>query len=123
MAANWRIAVSLAFHRSIGAERKIARLRLLRDRWAKRLVAESDRVKLLTDIGPGKNGAIATFNVAGMDMSKLYGWLWGTHRIATGPQNNPEFTGIRVTPNVYTTLDEVDTFVERMLVAIKKGIV
>jgi isopenicillin-N epimerase len=116
------IAVSLAFHRSIGADRKIARLRLLRDRWARALMAESDRVHLLTDIRPGKNGAIATLHVDGMDMSKLYGWLWGTHRIATGPQNHPEFTGIRVTPNVYTTLDEVDTFVERMRTAIKKGI-
>ena len=31
------IAVALAFHRGIGAERKAARLRYLRDRWAKRL--------------------------------------------------------------------------------------
>ena len=45
------IAVALAFHRAIGAERKIARLRYLRDRWAKRLIAEGKgRVKVLTPL-------------------------------------------------------------------------
>ena len=33
------IAVALAFHRGIGVERKAARLRYLRNRWAKRLLA------------------------------------------------------------------------------------
>src|SRR5262249_8708221 len=33
------IAAAMAFHRGIGAERKAARLRWLRDRWAKRLTA------------------------------------------------------------------------------------
>ena len=116
------IAVSLAFHRNIGAERKIARLRLLRDRWAKRLVAESPRVRLNTDIRPGKNGAIASFTVEGMDMTKLNGWLWATQKIATAGQNHPEYQGIRVTPNVYTTIDEVDRFSEKVLAAIRLGI-
>jgi selenocysteine lyase/cysteine desulfurase len=116
------ISVSLAFHRSIGADRKIARLRMLRDRWAKRLMAESDRVHLLTAIGPNTNGAIATFNIDGVDMGKLNGWLWNNHKISTAGLNNPEFSGMRVTPNVYTTLDEIDRFGDKVLLAINKGI-
>lgn len=116
------IAVSLTFHRSIGADRKIARLRFLRDRWARRLMAESDRVRLLTAIGPNVNGAIATFTIDGMDMPKLNGWLWANHKIATAGQNHPEYQGIRVTPNVYTSLDEIDRFVDKVLIAIRKGI-
>ena len=116
------IAVSLAFHRSIGAERKIARLRMLRDRWAKRLMAETDRVHLLTALGPNTNGAIATFNIDGIDMGKLNGWLWNNHKISTAPLNHPEFQGMRITPNVYTTLDEVDRFADKVLLAVKKGI-
>ena len=116
------VAVSLAFHRSIGAERKIARLRFLRDRWAKRLMAESDRVRLLTALGPNTNGAIATFRIEGMDMQKLTGWLWASHKIAVGGQGHPEIMGIRVTPNVYTSLDEIDRFCEKVLIAIKQGI-
>jgi hypothetical protein len=32
-----------------------------------------------------------------------------------------EFNGLRVTPNVYTSLDEIDTFGDRMVEAIRKG--
>ena len=116
------IAVSLAFHRSIGADRKIARLRMLRDRWAKRLMAESDRVHVLTALGPNTNGAIATFNIDGMDMPALNGWLWAKYKISAAGQRHPEYQGIRVTPNVYTTLDEVDRFTDKVMLAITKGI-
>jgi isopenicillin-N epimerase len=35
---------------------------------------------------------------------------------------HPEFRGLRVTPNVYTTTRDIDTFVEAMNQAIEKGI-
>ena len=116
------IAVALAFHRAIGAERKIARLRFLRDRWAKRLLAASDRVKMLTPIGPNESGAIGVVAVEGMDIGKLQGWLMAKHRIVTTPLIHTEFQGLRVTPNVYTTLDEVDFFADKMTEAIRRGI-
>ena len=115
------ISVALAFHRSIGAERKIARLRFLRDRWAKRLLAASDRVHMLTPIGPEKSGAIGVVAIDGMDFGKLGGWLAGKHHIVTTPMVQPEFSGLRVTPNVYTTLDEIDYFADRMVEAVTKG--
>ena len=116
------IAVALAFHRAIGSERKIARLRQLRDRWAKRLLAASDRVKMLTPIGPNESGAIGVVAVDGMDIGKLQGWLLARHRIVTTPLIHPEFNGLRVTPNVYTTLDEIDLFADRMEQAIRRGV-
>ena len=116
------IAAALAFQRAIGAERKFARLRWLRDRWAKRLLAESDRVRVLTPLDSPYAGAICLFGVEGLDMPKLGGWLYDKHRIVTTPIVHPEFTGIRITPNVYTTPDEVDTFADRVLFAIKQGI-
>ena len=116
------ISAALAFHRAIGAERKIARLRYLRDRWAKRLPAESDRVKVLTPLDSPYAGAIGFFTVAGMDTDKLYGWLLEKNKIVTTPITHPEFKGIRITPNVYTTVDEVDLFAEKVLEAVKKGV-
>ena len=116
------IAVAIAFHRSIGAERKIARLRYLRDRWAKQLLAASDRVHMITEIGPTKSGAIGVYGIDGMDMGKLGGWLFSQHNIVTTPMVNDEFKGMRVTPNVYTTVDEVDLFADRVNKAIKTGI-
>jgi selenocysteine lyase/cysteine desulfurase len=116
------IAVALAFHRAIGVDRKIARLRQLRDRWAKRLLAASDRVRMLTPIGPNESGAIGVVAVEGMDIGKLQAWLLTKHHIVATPLIHPEFSGLRVTPNVYTTLDEVDLFADRMEQAIRRGV-
>ena len=116
------VSSALAFSRGIGPDRKIARLRYLRDRWARRLLAESDRVKVLTPLSGEKSGAICLFNVEGMDPGKLGGWLLDKHRIVSTPIVHPEFQGIRVTPNVYTTVEEIDTFSDAVLKAIKTGI-
>lgn len=116
------VSVAIAFHRGIGAERKIARLRYLRDRWAKALLAESPRVRVLTELGSDKAGAICLFGVEGMDPGKLGGWLMANYRIVNTPIVHPEFSGIRITPSIYTTVDEVDTFVDAVRKAIRTGI-
>ncbi len=116
------ISVAVAFHRSIGAERKIARLRWLRDRWARQVLASSDRARMLTRIGPGESGAIGVLAIDGMDMAKLGSWLLDKHRIVTTPLVSDEFQGLRITPNVYTTVAEVDLFAERVSRAVKQGI-
>ena len=116
------ISAALAFHRGIGSDRKVARLRFLRDRWAKRLLKESPRVKVLTPLDNKHSGAIALFQVDGIDNVKLGAWLAGQHRIINTPIVHPEFRGIRITPNVYTTLDEIDVFADKVLDAVRKGI-
>jgi len=117
------ISVAIAFHRSIGAERKIARLRYLRDRWAKQVLASSDRARMLTRIGPNESGAIGVLAIDGMDMGKLGTWLLDQHHIVTTPLMGDEFQGLRITPNVYNTVAEVDLFADRVSRAIKRGIV
>lgn len=117
------IAVATAFHRAIGADRKIARLRYLRDRWAKRVVAESGgRARMLTPIGPNESGAIGVVAFDGLEIGKLHSWLHSKHKVITTPLIHAEFSGLRVTPNVYTTVDEVDRFAELVLAALKKGL-
>jgi len=116
------ISVAIAFHRSIGAERKIARLRYLRDRWAKQVLASSDRARMLTRIGPNESGAIGVLAIDGMDMGKLGTWLLDQHHIVTTPLMGDEFQGLRITPNVYNTVAEVDLFADRVSRAIKRGI-
>lgn len=116
------ISAALAFHQGIGADRKIARLRYLRDRWAKRLLEESDRVAVLTPLDSEYGGAIGLVSVDGIDTKALPGWLRRKYGIVTVPILHAEFEGLRVTPNVYTTVDEVDQFAEAMLDAIDSGI-
>ena len=56
-------------------------------------------------------------------MGKLGGWLLAKHHIVTTPMVTDEFQGMRITPNIYTTLDEVDLFADRVSGAIKHGLV
>ncbi len=116
------IAAALAFHRSIGGERKIARLRYLRDRWAKRLLAFSPRVRVLTPLDSPHAGAIGLISVEGLEPSKLTPWLMEKHRIVTVAINHKEFSGLRITPNVYTTVEEVDRFGDMIERAVTQGI-
>jgi isopenicillin-N epimerase len=116
------ISAALAFHRSIGAERKVARLRYLRDRWAKPLVAASPKVKLWTPLGSEWSGGIALVQIEGIDSGKLFGYLWDKHRIVVSPTKHAQFEGVRVSANVYTTLDELDVFVDAMKQAAAKGV-
>jgi selenocysteine lyase/cysteine desulfurase len=116
------IAAALAFHREIGAERKAARLRWLRDRWARRLLAADPRVKVLTPLNGTESCGIALLHVEGLDTERLQAHLWEKHRIMTTPIVHPEFNGLRVTPNVYTRPDEVDVFVEKVEAVLRKGL-
>ncbi len=116
------IAGALAFHHGIGADRKAARLRLLRDRWARRLLAADPRVKVLTPLNDTESCGIGLIHVEGIDTVKLQSWLWEQNRIMTTPIVHPEFNGLRVTPNVYTTLPEVDLFSEKIELALRKGL-
>jgi selenocysteine lyase/cysteine desulfurase len=112
------IAEALVFHRGIGIERKAARLRYLKARWAERLTTQS-RIQLHTSLDPALSCAIGTVGIAGMKPGDIASKLWADHRIiatpiTVGPADQPEYAGVRVTPNVYTTLDEVDTFIGAM---------
>ena len=93
------IAAALAFHRSIGADRKIARLRYLRDRWAKALLAADPRIKVWTPLGDdAPSGGIGLVQIQGIDSGKLAEYLWDKHRIVTIAIKHAQFEGIRVTP-------------------------
>ena len=115
------IAEALAFHEGIGIERKAARLRYLKNRWAKRL-EQSGRVKLLTPYDPQQSCALANFAVEGIDAVKLGGHLWEKYRINCTPIVHAEFQGIRITPNVYTTTREIDIFCEAVEKVIRQGL-
>ena len=123
-AANFlAIGEALTFNQSIGFARKEARLRLLRDTWAKRLLSHaSGRVRLHTSLKPEFSCGIANVQIEGLDAEKLASWLWDRHRILTVAIKHAEFEGLRVTPSVYTTLEELDRFCSLIERAIDKGI-
>ena len=104
---------ALAFHEVLTTERKSARLRYLRDRWAQRL-ARHPRVRLLTDLSPEMSCGLGTFAVEGMAPSALAEALWDRARIFVVAFSHEEFTGVRVTPSFYTRIEDVDAFAEEV---------
>ena len=107
------IAEAITFHDGIGTERKAARLRYLRDRWAGRLATRST-IRIHTNLAPAHSCAIGTVQVVGTPTPAVVERLWSRWRIIATPIMHAEYEGVRVTPNVYTTLDEVDTFAAAM---------
>ena len=102
---------AITFHNTIGAERKEARLRYLKDYWVNKLLELPD-VRLHTSLEPKMSCAIANVELIGTDPRAMTDYLWDKHKIIVAPITHDEFQGLRITPNVYTTLDELDFFCE-----------
>jgi selenocysteine lyase/cysteine desulfurase len=115
------IAEALTFHEALGAERKAARLRYLRDRWMRRLEGQKG-VRLHTSFDPAMGCAIGNVGLEGVHPEALVKHLWERRRIIVTPIVHEEFQGLRITPNVYTTLGEVDAFGDEMEKVIARGL-
>jgi selenocysteine lyase/cysteine desulfurase len=120
---------ALAFHQAIGAERKAARLRYLTLRWANALRVHP-RIRILSNLGePAETWAVAAVNIEGVDVRSLARFLMDKYRIVVvalvggAPPNQVyDYQALRISPNVYTTLEEIDTFVAAMEDAMKNGV-
>ena len=115
------IGEAILFHRAIGAERKAARLRTLARRWETRL-RDIPRVRIHTPLDDAQSCAIGTVEIEGIEPGPLQHYLFHTHRIFVTPIVHDEFKGLRITPSVYTTFDEIDRFAEVLETVARKGL-
>ena len=121
-AANFlAIADALLFHQGIGPARKQARMLYLRDRWARALAAEP-KVRLHTSLAPGFASGVANVEVEGVDAVALADHLWAKDRIFVVAIQHEEFQGIRVSPAVYTRVEEVDRLTEAVARVARRGL-
>ena len=126
--AKAAINEAIAFHQAIGIERKAARLRYLTLRWANALKNEP-RIRIHSNLAEGQTWGLAVVSIEGVDANKLVQHLWDKYRIvivAIGHDNPDDskmsYRALRVTPNIYTPLEEIDTFVEAMRAVAKNGL-
>lgn len=115
------IGEALLFHQGIGSKRKEARLRYLSRYWMDKL-KDTPKIRFNTSFDPNQMCAIANVQVEGLDQGKIGSYLFARHRIFTTPIVHEEFTGLRITPNLYTTLPELDRFCEVMSSIARNGI-
>jgi len=114
------ISEALIFNENIGIDRKAARLRYLRDRWALRL-AQNPKCKVLHSADPAQSCGIGFLAFNGVDPGAIRETLLSKYAIYTAFVPHEEYTGLRVTPNVYTTVREIDSFAEAVEREVKKS--
>lgn len=114
-ASEMAIGAAVDFHDVIGAGRKEARLRFLKDYWVNQ-VKDMPRVRFLQSATPHQSCAIANISVEGMKPEEVSAELFNRHRIHTVAINWENIHGVRVTPNVYTSTKDLD----RLVAAIRK---
>ena len=115
------IGEALLFHNGIGGKRKEARLRYLSRYWMNKL-KDVPKIRFNTSFDPTQSCAIANVHIEGTDPKAVTRYLFDKHRIFTVPIIHPEFQGIRITPNLYTMLFELDRFCSVMESITKNGL-
>jgi selenocysteine lyase/cysteine desulfurase len=110
-ATKLAIGEAILFHRVIGAKRKEERLRYLSRYWIERL-RHVKGISFNTPSDPDRFCAIANFSVEGRDPHDIADLLLLKHRIIATPIVHTEFSGVRITPNIFTSLKELDRFCE-----------
>ena len=115
------IGEAILFHQGVGGKRKEARLRYLSRYWMDRL-KDIPKVRFNTSFDPAQMCAIANVQIEGIDPVKIGSYLFDKHRIFTTPIIHEEFQGLRITPNVYTTLPELERFCGVMTKIARSGL-
>ena len=115
------IGEAMLFHNGVGGKRKEARLRYLSRYWMDQLKG-IPKVRFNTSFDPAQMCAIANVQIEGLDQAKIGSYLFSQHRIFTTPIIHEEFQGLRITPNLYTTLGELNRFCEVLATIARKGL-
>jgi selenocysteine lyase/cysteine desulfurase len=105
------ISAALIFNENIGIDRKAARLRYLRDRWAHRL-AQNPKVKILHSEDPAQSCGIGFLSFNGVNAQKISEALLSKYAIITAHSPHEEYDGLRITPHIYSTIGDIDYFAE-----------
>lgn len=107
------IADSIDYYNMIGAERKEARMRYIQNYWTSK-VRKLPNIILNTPEDPARSCGIANVGVKGMEPKVLAETLLKKYKIYTVAINGAGVFGCRITPNVYTTPQELDVFVKAL---------
>ncbi len=107
------IADAIDFYNIIGVERKEARLRFLQNYWTSK-VRNLPHVILNTPADPARSCGIANVGIRGMKPAELGDILFSKYRIYTAPIDGAGVHGCRITPNVFTTITELDLLIKAL---------
>jgi selenocysteine lyase/cysteine desulfurase len=105
------IGKAIEFHDMIGSERKEKRLHYLKNYWMEK-VKDIPKVKLNTSLHPKWGCAIGNVGIEGKKPGELDSFLMDKYKVHTVGIEWENIKGVRVTPNVYTTIKNLDVLIE-----------
>lgn len=104
---------AIEFHNQIGITLKEARLRYLKNYWTTQF-KDHERIQFYTSFDDRFSGAIALFDIKNGDYKDFSSVLENKFRIHHTNSETEGAHGIRISPNIYTTLEDLDRLVEAM---------
>lgn len=105
------IGTAIDFHYGIGSTRKEARLRYLKNYWAQR-VKDMPGVVFNSSLKDDYGCVIANVRVEGLTPNELSAKLLYDYQIFTTTINHEDVKGARISPNVYTTIQDLDRLID-----------
>lgn len=114
------IGKAIEFHEMIGSERKEKRLHYLKNYWMEK-VKDLPGIRLNTSMHPKWGCAIGNIGFEGKKPGELDSFLLDKYKVHTVAITWENISGIRVTPNVYTTTKNLDVLVEGIRAYAKSG--
>ena len=107
------VSEALDYYNMLGPERKEKRLRYLQHYWTGR-VRNMPHIIINTPEDPARSCAIANVGVKGLKPGELGDILLKKYRIHSAPIDGANVHGCRITPNVYTSVEELDILVNAL---------
>jgi selenocysteine lyase/cysteine desulfurase len=108
--AEMAIGNAIDFHLLIGSKRKEERLRYLKNYWCEKAM-KIPKVKFYTSLKPAYSCAIANFGIDGWKPEDVDKELFEKKKLHVTTINHENVHGVRVSPNVYTSLYDLDQLV------------
>jgi selenocysteine lyase/cysteine desulfurase len=104
---------AIDYYLALGAERKEARLRYIQNYWSGK-VRNIPNVIVNTPVDPARSCGIANVGIKTMQPSDLADTLLKKYKIYTVAIDGANVQGCRISPNMYTTISELDIFVNAL---------
>ena len=106
---------ALDFINLMGASNVEARIRSLATH-AKTQLQKNSQVELKTNMEPALSGGVIKFKLRNVPTKRAYDTLWEKHRIAIAITPSGDAEGLRLSPHVYNSMEQID----RAVAAVKE---
>jgi selenocysteine lyase/cysteine desulfurase len=113
VASDIAINHAIDYNNAMGIKRKEERLRFLQNYWTSR-IKEIKNIQLNTPTDPQRSCGIANVGIKDLKPSELAKILLQKYKIWTVAIDTSNVHGVRITPHVYTTTNELDKFVKAL---------